>query len=263
MDCGDLGADNRLSKSIWCLTEALTNGPSTFEVMAQLVIPTVVAIASLFVAFVSWRTAKRATQIAKDAADSERLRADAEIAREQHRQSSAYSDRLDDRLSALILEIGYYSAAADEWISAASDVELNWGGHPDDIPYPNRPSTSSLFAQLQSTMLAARDDDRIYLAQIDGYINDVITSTSLWKTSRRLKILMRYIRTWRDGSVSAKTFTKRIRTKRNTIAKNVDHEVAIKKARPKPKAPRQRKRTHLKVPTMTPPTEPPIDPEQS
>jgi hypothetical protein len=209
-------------EQVLCLLSRPTADPSSFDWWAQIWIPATVAAASLLVALASWLTARRATRIAKDSADAEATRSKQASTREEARDGRDYERSLDQALVALVEAAGSYAAAVDEWVDEASDVEINWRGHPDDTPYPPLPSTAVVYSKLQAAMIYAREGDRTQLGQVDGYIRDVFKSDKRYKASSRMKFLVETIRKWRDGSITAKTFHARVKRKRDTIAEDRD-----------------------------------------
>jgi len=205
-----------------CLVRELNRGPSAFDWASQIWIPLLLAIASITVATVSWRTSRRAVQIAKDASDAEATRASKAEAREKARDDWDYAKRLDEGMVGLIEAVGTYAFEVDSWVDEASDIEVRWSGDPDDTPYPPLPSTAQVYSRLHAAMIFSRGDDRIPMGLVDGFVRDVIASRSRWKTSSRLNFLAENLRTWRDGSTTSKTFISRLRRKRDTIRKDRD-----------------------------------------
>lgn len=215
--------------AIVCMTDQLAQGPDGFDYLTLLIVPVLAALATLYIAFVSWQTARRATKIserataiAEAALDAEHARARAEHERVQESWRRDYESRLDLHFTQLFEAVGQYSASHDAWVDECGDIEDRWRGHPDETPYPPEPSRALLDARLQSAMLQARGDDRIVLGKIDGYIREVMRSKSRWKLSHRLTYLVELIRKWRDGSCTANTFMSRLKRKRTTISLDRD-----------------------------------------
>jgi hypothetical protein len=207
-----------------CIGRQLEQGPDVFEYVTLLVVPVAATLATLYIAYVSWQTAKRstkiserATEIAEAALDAEHERGQAEHDRVQENWRRDYESRLDAHFTQLFEAVGQYSASHDAWLDECSDIEIHWRGDPDEAPTPPAPSRALLDARLQSAMLQARGDDRIVLGKIDGYIREVMRSKSKWKLSHRLTYLVEQIRKWRDGSCTAGTFMSRLKRKRTTI----------------------------------------------
>lgn len=196
--------------------------PSTFETWAQLVIPLLAAAASFTVAIAANRSANRATTIAKQGVEAEKLRGEYERAHAEREVERDYAKRLDERLIHLIEALGLYGDAADRWKASADEVDQRWFGDPDEAPYAERPSTAVLVSALQAAMLVARGEDRLYLAQVDGLVRDMLKSPSFWKTARRGKFLMEEIRKWRDGSATGPAFGGRLKRRRNSIQDDAD-----------------------------------------
>lgn len=223
MNCEIPDGSGRISGVLLCiLREVQDSNPSTFETLAQLVVPLLAAVASFAVAIAANRSANKATKIAQQGVEAEKTRGEHERAHAEREVERDYAKRLDDRLIHLIEVLGLYGDAADRWLAAADEVDQRWNGHPDEAPYPDRPSTAVLVSSVQAAMLVAHGDDRLYLAQVDGLVRDILKSTSFWKTARRGKFLMEEIRKWRDGSTKGPAFSGRLKRRRNSIADDVD-----------------------------------------
>jgi hypothetical protein len=220
---------------VLCLFTSLTDdNPSVFAVFAQLIIPLVLTAASLAIAFLSFRTSQKAKDIADGALRAEGIRADDEKARVEKARIDDYNTRLDAQLIQLVETLGEYSAESASWVYRATEIEMGWGGDPDDIIFPEKPSTGRLTARMQAAMLVAREDDRVHLAQADGYIRVMLKSGSFWKTPGRTRFMMETIRKWRDGSISGKVFKNRILRKRKSMELDRDGIPNTPKERPTP-----------------------------
>ncbi|QNA93232.1 MULTISPECIES: hypothetical protein [unclassified Microbacterium] len=234
MNCDIADDSGRISGVLLCiLGEIQDASPTTFETFAQLLVPLLAAVASFAVAISANRSANKATEIAKQGVEAETARGDHERAHAEREVERDYQKRLDERLIYLIEALGLYGEAADQWVSAVDAVDMRWSGHPDEAPYPDRPSTAVLESSLQAAMLVAHEEDRLYLAQIDGLVRDTLKSSSFWKTARRCKFLMAEIRKWRDGSISGPTFSGKLKRRRNLIADDTDCIDQMPKQKPR------------------------------
>lgn len=216
-------SDQSLKSAIFCLVAVLDGGPNLFEWFTILVIPLFVGVATTFVAVASWRTASRATAISEAALRAEQERGEMEVALTVAARTEEYAARLDSHFAALFEAIGQYAHEMDRWVDEATEIEIRWGGPPEEAPIPPQPSRALLDARLQATMLHARGDDRIVLGKIDGYVRAVLRSGAKWKLSHRLAYLVNLIRKWRDGSVTSKTSMSRLARKRTSVEENRDN----------------------------------------
>lgn len=109
----------RLTCAVLEVAEALRGGPTPFEVVAQVVVPLLLGVGTLIVAFLSFRVARqstalaeRSTQVATDSHRlSEQIRHDAmaeRLRRERDNYAAEVSAWLDEEL--LVLTIGSLSA---------------------------------------------------------------------------------------------------------------------------------------------------------
>jgi len=213
-----------------CYLRIISNPASDpYMVLIQVVVPIIAVFAATGLALASWRTANRATAIADAALRAERDRDSRQSAQDTELREANYQIRLDKRIVALIDALGSYSAAMRAWAIEATDVQIGWGGDPDDAPFPLLPSSLAVYTKLQGAMLFARGDDRLPMAQIDGYIRDFLKSRYHYKTESRVRYLIEQMRAWRDGSVTRKTFMARMTRKRDTIKHERDSPPPIER----------------------------------
>lgn len=210
--------------ALGCLIEVMQRQRDWVDYVALLVLPVLSTGATAILAFVSWRTSVRATRISEVATNIAAAALRAEEARDaaEHQRVTTtwqrdYEARLDAHFAAFVEAIGQYGAAHDRWLDDISEIDMTWNGNPDDAPYPPRPSRALLDSRLLGVMMHAREDDRIPLGAIDGYVRAVMRSPSLWKQTHRMTYLAEVIRPWRDGSCTANTFMNRLKRKRSTV----------------------------------------------
>jgi hypothetical protein len=128
MDC-DATA---LTCAVRDVAEALRGGPSVFEVVSQVVVPLLLGVSTLLVAWLSFRVGKRSNVLAEEARRvSTRAIAVAEqsneVARESHRLSKQVrEDAIADRLRK---EREEFVASCQEWLALELGQMREWLPH--------------------------------------------------------------------------------------------------------------------------------------
>jgi hypothetical protein len=196
-----------------------------YMIFIQVVVPLLAVIAATLVAIASWRTARRATQIADQALTSELEREARDQARRDDEHASEYQLRLDERIVLLIEAMGVYVGDVNTWLIEVERLQDQTHLTIEEVDAPRLPSSAIVYTSMQGAMLFARGDDRQTLQLVDDYIREVLRTpkTSQWKTDPRVRYLAELLRQWRDTTVTRTDFEKQIADARDTIHQNHDN----------------------------------------
>lgn len=114
-----------------------------WNIVTEVGVPTLVGIGSIVVAVASWRTSRKATKIASDAAEAERKRDERAVKREEAEVDVKYEQRLTDACADLLA--GY------------SDWQL------ERYKDPIQPPTAAITAGSRALMFAHSKDRQVLL----------------------------------------------------------------------------------------------------
>lgn len=183
--------------SILRVVEELGNDPGAFQWWASIWIPVIAAAASVGVLFFSVITARSAK---KQAADSERARKDAEIARSENERQQRFNAALVNLLEALpeFMEGIRVYGRGQRRLEIARRANFT----PRDRP-PAFPSSSQVIVRLNAAKLEGNKKDRQMLARVRNVIvaREGVEAAAL---GRKLALISDMFVTWRHGSGSKK-----------------------------------------------------------